>query len=143
MLHLSHPPPPLWIFFLKDVDEFSFQNKRTPLDDNSLQEQLENTIHAAMLRQKLSSSMGKPFKSHNPPSSHPKRSLSQSSFISDLTPTDDASLFDSTVYNNPDLIQYDSQELVADYDDRSEVMRELEQKTFPSIQLIHSIYNLL
>ena len=112
-----------------DVDEFSFQNKRTPLDDNSLQEQLENTIHAAMLRPKLSSSMGKPFKSHNPPSSHPKRSLSQSSFISDLTPTDDASIFDSTVYINPDLIKYDSQELVADYDDRSEVMRELEQKT--------------
>ena len=27
---------------------------------------------------------------------------------------DDAPLFDSTVYINPDLIQYDSQELVAD-----------------------------
>jgi hypothetical protein len=30
---------------------------------------------------------------------------------------------------NPDLIQYDSQELVADYDDRSEVMRALQQQT--------------
>jgi hypothetical protein len=33
---------------------------------------------------------------------------------------------------NPDLIQYDSQELVADYDDRSEVMRALQQQTMIS-----------
>ena len=65
-------------------------------------------------------------------SSHQKRSISQSSFISDLTPTDDVSPFDSTIYINTDLIQYDSQELVADYDDRSEVMRELQLKTMIS-----------
>jgi hypothetical protein len=36
---------------------------------------------------------------------------------------------------NPDHIQYDSQELVADYDDRSEVMRALQQQTmFPPSQ---------
>ena len=50
-----------------DVHDFSFQDELTPFDDNSLHEQLENTIHAAMLRQKLSSSMEKHFESNNPP----------------------------------------------------------------------------
>ena len=50
------------------VDDFSYQDDLTPLDDDSLQHQLENVIHAAMLRQKLSSSLGRPHEAKNPPS---------------------------------------------------------------------------
>jgi len=118
--------PSLTTFSPTEVHEhFSCQTELASLDNNSMLQQLDNTIHAAMLRQKLFSSMDEVNTQNSIDNttlsefSGYKRSKTVSNSVSELMNTlDDAPLFDPIIYTDSDYNQSDSQELVADYDDR-------------------------